>query len=405
MTKEERFTSNYRWALLALIALSSMLTIAMPSSALSVLFDEIRQDIGLSIVQIGVIWSVSSFTGLLMALPGGLLSDRFGPRTMLTIIFIVGGFFSLLRGFTTSYIPFLLTSFVFGIFLATAGLNMIKVVTGWFSPAERGMATGVFSAGFAGGFLIGSFSAATYLSPWLGGWPNVFFLFGGLSILIGIAWFVLYPKLSEEETLARQALTLRESTIDPLKQVLLKPNLWIIAVAKLGFLGCVRGFSGYLPLYLRGQGWLPTQADYTISLFYLFSLIFVIPLSIYSDRVGRRRPFLVVLTAVLGLAVLGVPLTGGWVLILCVILAGLTFDAVMGLSVAAVTEVKGVGAALASTAVGLTFMIQQLGGTLAPIIGNSLESYSPQAPFYFWGGMALAGSLLIAFMSEEKRLG
>ena len=129
-----------------------MLAIAMPSSALSVLFDEIRQDIGLSIVQIGVIWSVSSFTGLLMALPGGLLSDRFGPRTMLTIIFIVGGFFSLLRGFTTSYIPFLLTSFVFGIFLATAGLNMIKVVTGWFSPAERGMATGVFSAGFAGGF-------------------------------------------------------------------------------------------------------------------------------------------------------------------------------------------------------------------------------------------------------------
>lgn len=381
-----------------------MLAIAMPSAALSVMFDEIRQDLGLTIVQIGVIWSISSFTGLLMAIPGGLLSDRFGPRTMLAIIFIVGGVFSLLRGFTTSYIPFLMISFVFGILLATAGLNMIKVITGWFSPAQRGMATGVFSAGFAGGFLIGSFTAATYLSPWLGGWPNVFFLFGGLSVLIGIAWLMLYPQATKEETTTRQSLTLRESTIDPLKQVLLKPNLWIIAVAKLGFLGCIRGFTGYLPLYLRGEGWLPAQADLTISMFYLCSLIFVVPLSIYSDRVGRRRPFLLVLMTMMGVAVLGVSVTDNWLLIGCVMMAGLTFDAVMGLTVAAVTEVKGVGATLAATAVGMTFMIQQLGGTFAPIIGNSLERFSPQAPFYFWGGIAVMGAIVIAFMTEEKRV-
>ena len=381
-----------------------MVAIALPSSSLSVLFDEIRQDLGLTIVQIGVIWSVSSFTGLLMAIPGGLLSDRFGPRTMLAIIFIIGGVFGLLRGFTTSYIPFLLTSFVFGILLATAGLNMIKVVTGWFSPAQRGMATGIFSSGFASGFLIGSFSAATYLSPWLGGWPNVFFLFGGLSILIGIAWLVLHPKPTKEETTTRQSLTFRESTIDPLKQVLLKPNLWVIGLAKLGFLGCVRGFTGYLPLYLRGEGWLPSQADSTISMFYLFSLIFVIPLSIYSDRIGRRKPFLIILMGMLGLAVLGVPLTDGWYLTICVILAGLTFDAVMGLTVTAITEVKGVGATLAATAVGMTFMIQQLGGTFAPIIGNSLERFTPQTPFYFWGGLAIVGAIIIVFMTEEKRV-
>ena len=381
-----------------------MVAIALPASSLSVLFDEIRQDLGLTIVQIGVIWSVSSFTGLLMAIPGGLLSDRFGPRTMLGIIYIVGGFFGLLRGFTTSYIPFLLTSFVFGILLATAGLNMIKVVTSWFSPAERGMATGIFSSGFAGGFLIGSFSAATYLSPWLGGWPNVFFLFGGLSILIGIAWLLLHPKPTKEETTSRQGQTLRESTIDPLKQVLFKRNLWVIGVAKLGFLGCVRGFTGYLPLYLRGEGWVPAQADSTISMFYLFSLIFVVPLSIYSDRVGRRRPFLIILMAFMGIAVLGVPLTDGLFLTACVILAGVTFDGVMGLTVTAVTEVKGIGAALASTAVGFTFMIQQLGGTFAPILGNSLEQYSPQTPFYFWGGIAVVGAIIISLLREEKRV-
>ena len=92
MIKEERFTSNYRWVLLTLITISSMVAIALPSSSLSVLFDEIRQDLGLTIVQIGVIWAMSSFTGLLMAIPGGLLSDRFGPRAMLGIIYIVGGF-------------------------------------------------------------------------------------------------------------------------------------------------------------------------------------------------------------------------------------------------------------------------------------------------------------------------
>ncbi|MFT7585436.1 MAG: MFS family permease [Cellvibrionaceae bacterium] len=400
MTKEERYTSNYRWVLLALIVLTSMLAIAMPNMALSVLFDEIRLDLGLSIVQIGVIWSVSSLTGLLMAIPGGLLSDRFGPRAMLSIIYISGGVFGLLRGFTSGYVPFLFTSFFYGFILASGGINMMKVVTSWFAQAERGMATGFYSAGFAAGFLIGSFTAATYLSPLLGGWQPVFFLFGLLSILIGIAWLVLYPK---NHAAVKTTFSFSESVFTPLKKVLQKPSLWLLGFAKLGFWGCVRGFTGYLPLYLRGQQWTPAEADSALSIFFLFSLIFVVPLSIWSDKVGKRRPFLVGLTAILAVAVLSIPFASGWFLLVLVALAGLTFDATMGLSVTAVTEVKGVGAVLAGTAIGLVFMVQQLGGTLAPIIGNNLEQYGAQTPFYFWGSLALLGAIIFVGFREVER--
>ncbi|MFT5193653.1 MAG: hypothetical protein ACI85U_000658, partial [Candidatus Promineifilaceae bacterium] len=97
------------------------------------------------------------------------------------------------------------------------------------------------------------------------------------------------------------------------------------------------------------------------------------------------------------------PFASGWFLLVLVALAGLTFDATMGLSVTAVTEVKGVGAVLAGTAIGLVFMVQQLGGTLAPIIGNNLEQYGAQTPFYFWGSLALLGAIIFVGFREVER--
>lgn len=70
----------YRWYILVLAALTATLAVAMPTMALPVLFAEISADIGLSLVQIGIIWGSISLAGLLTGIAGRSLGDRFGTR-------------------------------------------------------------------------------------------------------------------------------------------------------------------------------------------------------------------------------------------------------------------------------------------------------------------------------------
>ena len=400
--ENSKYDNPYRWVILALAVATALFAISMPTISLSVLFDEVRTDLGLSLVQIGVIWATISATGLLMAIPGGLLSDRFGARWMLVIIFVGGGILGLSRAFTVNYTSFLIVSFLFGLNIGSAGINLAKVIGNWFKPAERGFANGLFGSGFASGFLLGSFVSATYLSPWLGGWRPVLILFGVISILIGIGWLFVHPK----DDVQSEPKSFHE-IFEPLLTVAKLPNLWLIGLGKIGVWGAVRGFTGYLPLYLRSLGWEPFWADSSVSIFFFVSLVFVVPLAILSDRIGKRRPFFLMTSFIAGVSMLliGIVPDTFWLLIVLIALTGFSFDTFMSLSVAATTEVKGVSGALVGTGVGLVFMIQEIGGMLSPIIGNSLEHISPQTPFAFWGAIALAGIIAFWFYAEEPLAG
>ena len=53
--------------------------------------------------------------------------------------------------------------------------------------------------------------------------------------------------------------------------------------------GCIQGLLGYLPLYLRTLGWEALRADGALSAFHTSSMIFVLPIALWSDRLGSRK--------------------------------------------------------------------------------------------------------------------
>ena len=76
----------------------------------------------------------------------------------------------------------------------------------WFPNRQLGLANGVLAMGMALGFLIGTFLSATVLSPWLGGWRNVMFFFGGIAVLLSIPWlFSPEPPVSADAATAAVA--------------------------------------------------------------------------------------------------------------------------------------------------------------------------------------------------------
>jgi MFS family permease len=406
--------SNYRWFVLILAGLTATLAIAMPAMAMPVLFSEMSQDLGLNLVQIGAIWGTGSLAGLLTGLAGGSIGDRFGPKRTLAIGCLAVGVPGALRGFSTNFATLASTVLLSGLATTTVALNLHKACGAWFSRKHLGLANSTVAAGMALGFMTGSMISATVLSPWLGGWRHVLFFYGGVAVVMSVPWALTRaapgeraPSPSEGAPSPNEgapspneggAISMRQA----LSHVVRLRNVWLLGAVLLGVGGCIQGTLGYLPLYLREIGWPPARADAALASFHAISLASVFPLALLSDRLGSRKKFLVmaVLMVVTGVGLLAV--ADGAIVWIAVLMAGAVRDGFMAIFMTMVTELDGVGARYAGTAMGLTLTLSQMGNLIAPPLGNSLASRHPRLPFAFWAAMALVGFAVFHLVKEEK---
>lgn len=391
--------SNTKWGILVLAALTCALGIAAPSMSLSVLFKEISDSLQLDLVQVGIIWGIGALPGIVTSLLGGAISDRLGPRRVLILGSLIVGLAGALRGFSDNFLSLLVTMFLLGLVTPLVTMSAFKTCGIWFPKEQLGLANGVLSMGMALGFLIGSFVSATLLSPLLGGWRNVLIFYGVLSAVLSLPWYFTpsAPSGTTSHT-AVPSVSMRQAVrhIFPLR------NIWLLGLTIVGISGCMQGALGYLPLYLRGQGWSDLTADSALSLFHLVSMTFVVPIALWSDRLGARKLMALVMGGMIisGIGLLSV-VQGMWVWP-AVILAGIVRDGFMALFMSMIVETEGVGPIYAGTATGFVLMFSGLGNLLAPPLGNSLSQLLPGAPFVFWAALAALGILALQQTKEAS---
>ena len=402
LTQGERQSSSYRWVILAMVTLSGFITMGFPSTGLSALFSEIADSLQLDLIQIGIIWGVGSLMGIFTTLLGGTLIDYFGTRRSLVALCLATGITGALRGFAVDFWSLFLFSFLFGMVQPVLPMNFIKLNRQWFASQQLGFASGVMSAGFATGLMLGSRLSATVLSPMLGGWRAVLIFMGICAILLGILWAILHPPM--EKSKASQP-NLKQFFAN-LRRVIRYRELWIIAIAGFGVTGLMRGLVGYVPTYLREIGWDAVDADSAITLFFLASLISVVPISHISDRLGSRRLVMAFGTAMMALGTGLMFLAGDdfWLVMLSMVIAGFCFDSFMALKGASITEIEGLEVAIMGSALGFAGMIQNLGSTIVPPAGNTLSTIALHVPFLLWAGAGLLGMLsLLSFRKKKQR--
>jgi MFS family permease len=390
--------SNYRWVVLTLGAITNTIVIAMPSMAMPVLFEEISKDLGLSLVQIGAIWGMGSLTGIFTGLISGTISDRYGTRRTIMISCILLGIVGALRGFASDFAALSAIVLVYGFLTPAIPTNIHKVCGVWFPKRQMGLANGIAAMGMAFGFMIGSMISATVLSPLLGGWRNVLILYGVLAVFMGGLWHFTRstPKDSFQPSSESRGFSIREG----LSQTIRIRRIWLLGLVLMGFGGCIQGTLGYLPLYLRGIGWPETSADGALASFHASSMLFVIPLALLSDRLGKRKPILLVIafstTLAIGfLSIIHGPLVWG-----LVILTGVTRDGFMAIFMTAVIETRKLETYTLGTALGLVRILSSIGGLISPPLGNSLANISLSTPFLFWGGLAAIALVSLIFIKE-----
>lgn len=391
---ERQTHKSYRWVMLALCALTPLFVVTLANLSLPPLFAIIGDDLNLSLVEIGIIWGAISFMGILSALFGGSIGDRIGTRITLVAACLLAGLFGMTRGLAIDFNTLLLTTIAFSLFQGIVPVMVFKVASQWFPVEQLGMASGVISAGFATGLLLGPLLSTSVILPALGGWRQILVFYGGIAAILSLIWWVVHPAQHETVSNTRRG----GSFVANLRYVVRLRNVWLLGIGGMGINACFLGFSGYLPTYLKSVGWADLDADRALAAFFVTSLAAVVPLSILSDRLRLRHGYLVFAALMLSVGIGLLSVVEGTLIVLVIAATGVFFDSFMAIHNASVLGVDGVGSIYAGTAVGFATMLRNLGGAFSPPLGNSLTPLGPNIPFLFWSAMGLFAVAVFAYL-------
>lgn len=390
--------NNYRWHIMALVVLTNMFVVAIPAMGISVLAKEISKDLELNLVQVGAIWGVGSLPAILTSLLGGVVGDKLGPKRVLVISTLLAGLVGAARGLVSDFISMTSMMILLGAITPFITTNGIKTAGQWFPAHQLGLANGLMSMGMALGFLLGSLFSATTFSPLLGGWRNVLIVYGLVGALFSLPWFYTRPLPLQHHTTG-QHLSIRTAIL----HVARLKNIWLLGFLYFGVGGCVQGLLGYLPLYLRMIGWESLRADGALSAFHTISMIFVVPIALWSDRLGSRKQLLFLASVMIALGTGLLSVINGGLVWVAVLIAGLVRDGFMAIFLTMVIETEGVGPTYAGTAIGLVMAIGGIGNFLAPPLGNSLAVLWPGAPFAFWAALTVLGMVCLSLTRSTAK--
>lgn len=389
--------NRYRWYLLALIVLTTMLNVTMPTMAMSVFAKDIALDLDLNLVQVGIVWGIGALPGVIFSMVGGAVGDMLGPKRVLVVATLVAGLLGAARGLAPDFFWMTVIVILQGGMLPVIMMNSFKTASQWFPSHQLALANALIGIGMALGFFLGAVLSATVLAPLLGGWRLVLIAYGLAGAVFAIPWALArIPSNAAGTTDASLSVWKAVQTVAGIRDVRL------LGLALFCVFGAMQGLLGYLPLYLRNLGWQPASADGALSVFNAVSLLFVLPLSLLSNRLGSRKFLLLAAGSffALGTGLLNVA-NDGWIWA-AVLLAGFVRDGFMALFLTMTIETDGVGATYAGSAAGYVNAWGGLGNVVAPPLGNSLAAFSAGSPFALWAALAVAGMACLALTRRGK---
>ena len=146
----------------------------------------LRKELGLNNTQFGLLTSTPVLFGAIMRVPLGVWTDRFGGRTVFTLLLLVASVPVFLVSYAHAFWEFLLIGLLLGIVGASFAVGT-PYVARFFPKERRGFAMGVFGAGSTGA-AVNMFVAPPMLTAW--GWHAVPRAYAAALLLTAVIFWV-----------------------------------------------------------------------------------------------------------------------------------------------------------------------------------------------------------------------
>ncbi|MEY9325044.1 MFS transporter [Sinorhizobium fredii] len=341
----------------------------------SIIGVRIKQELGLSEAQFGLLIGMPILTGSLIRIVLGIWTNRYGGRLVYTVTMVAAALSTFLLAYATTYPQMLLAGLGVGIAGGSFAVG-VAYVSPFFPPEKQGTALGIFGAGNVGA-AVTKFLAPLVLVAY--GWQMVAQVWAaGLLLTAIVFWFTTEddPKFrARRETSQPRKSFLSEFA--PLKNV----QVWRFSLYYFFAFGGFVALALWLPRYLVGV------YGFNLETAGMIAAAYSIPGSIFrayggalSDRIGARK-IMYAMFAVSAVAtlILSVPEGGAVLHITPVVFVVVTFvlGFVMSLGKAAVYKhipayypehVGAVG--------GVVGMMGGLGGFILPVAFGFLKDWT-----------------------------
>ncbi len=239
-------------------------------------------ELHLTPIEAGLLMSVFSLSGLVLALPAGLLFRHFGQRVVGTAAVACTGLGSAVGALAPNSTVLLVGRFLEGVGMGMTAVFALVTITAWFPPARRDLPMGIFTTWIpVGQFLIFLIGPRVYD---LAGWRAVWWL-GAVAALLCATLFAFVVRLP-----ANSALTRSRSGGAPFSRIMREPGPWLLALAFSSFHIARTVFATWTPTYLvTVHEWTLQRAADTVSLFYLVSIPAALPVGWIIGWLGSRQ--------------------------------------------------------------------------------------------------------------------
>ena len=250
----------------------------------SIIGIQVKNDLGLTETQFGLLVGTPILTGSLIRLILGVWADQFGGRRVYVGVMVSAAIATWLLTYAHDYTTFLIAALGVGIAGGSFSVG-IAYVSRWYPPSRQGTALGIFGAGNVGA-AVTKFVAPIVMVAF--GWQMVAKVWAlGLLLIAFIFW--LGTKEDPELERRRKAGVKSDSLADmlePLKNM----QVWRFSLYYFFVFGAFVALALWMPRYLMGVYDLDIRAAGMLAAFYSVpASLFRIYGGVLSDKYGARR--------------------------------------------------------------------------------------------------------------------
>lgn len=352
-------------------------------AAIPLLLPLIREDLGISFTQAGMLSAAATLSYALGQIPAGYLSDRFGPARLFFIGLMGWSALSLTFGLIHVFWLAMVNQLVAGAFRALMFAPGLALLAAWFPPGRRATAMSLYMlGGFAGNIVL---SLAGPLLAALYGWRVVFVLFSAVGI--GTAFF--YRALAKDKPRRRAGGHLALSDVVGLFRY---PIMWVCGGLQFVRFTVVIAVNFWLPSFLvADRGFSVQAAGFVVAM----SAALTAPSNTLGGYVSDRlkNPPLIIggslailaCTSTLLVAVESIPL-----LLLVIAVNSIFLQFYFGPLF--LVPVETLGQRIAGTATGVSNLFANIGGF---ITAYALGVVKDKAGTFTWGFVGISGACLV----------